>query len=470
MKTIFLNVQHMTVFVILFAGLCTFTSCENDVISEEMQSESVTKIAARGLFDITLDASQEYQTMDGFGFTQEEEVTWSMTEPYRSQVMEMLFDKEKGAGFSILRHKIGAGYSKPTIEPQKGVWNYTADEREIWYLKKALEYGVDKIMGTVWTPPAWMKTTGNLTGGGYLKQENYQDFAEYLTKYVQIYAQRGIPIWGISPANEPEYAAQWDSCLWPASAFRNFIVNYWGPELARQGVDLNIILGETAWWSELKSIATLEDPQGSQLVDVVATHYYGNLPIPLLFAKKHNKPVWVTETSDTKEPFDVSVDNGVWWASRVHKSITSGKASAFLYWRGPHTTNSDQCLIRCIDESPYIIPSKRFYALAQYSRFIRPGYVRIEINKTPALGVSMSAYKNPATGQIVIVAVNSANRTKSIELQLNNTAASSFQAYVTDEVRDITLAESIAAEANKVMLTLNSKSVTTFVSDESVSF
>lgn len=96
---------------------------------------------------VTVDWNTTYQEIDGFGFTQEEECTYNMEEPYRSEVMDFLFDKDKGIGCSILRTEIGCGESKPTILPQEGVWDKSGDPRELWYFREALNRGVDKIYG-----------------------------------------------------------------------------------------------------------------------------------------------------------------------------------------------------------------------------------------------------------------------------------------------------------------------------------
>ncbi|MEG1687705.1 MAG: hypothetical protein RR276_07470, partial [Angelakisella sp.] len=108
--------------------------------------------------EIEIDWNNVRQTIDGFGVTQEEECTYVMQEPARSEVMDLLYSQTGGIGLSILRTEIGCGESKPTVEPSKGVWDYTGDPRELWYFNEALARGVDKIYGTVWSPPKWMKT------------------------------------------------------------------------------------------------------------------------------------------------------------------------------------------------------------------------------------------------------------------------------------------------------------------------
>ncbi len=85
---------------------------------------------------------------------------------------------------------------------------------QLWIMKKAKqEYGVDKLIFSVWSAPAYMKSNGS-TSQGFLKRGSYQAFADYLSNFCDAYTAAGLPVYAISPANEPEYAASWNSCLW----------------------------------------------------------------------------------------------------------------------------------------------------------------------------------------------------------------------------------------------------------------
>ena len=93
------------------------------------------------------------------------------------------------------------------------------------------------------------------------------------------------------------------------------------------------------------------------------------------------------------------------WGKIIHEFMTVPQANAFLYWRGAHTTDSNQTLIRIDSPTSYTIP-KRLWALGHYSRFVRPEWVRMEAGDEPYKGMLISAYKNPATGEFAVVIVN----------------------------------------------------------------
>ncbi|WP_415918057.1 glycoside hydrolase family 30 protein [Xylanivirga thermophila] len=255
---------------------------------------------AEACSNVVIDWNDIHQEIDGFGITQDEEDTYSMSEPQRTEVMDLLYSRDNGIGLSILRTEIGCGDSKATIEPDDGVWNYEPDMRELWYFNEAKVRGVEKIFGTVWSPPAWMKTNNKLERGGFLKKEYYQKYADYLAQYIKIYKEyHGVDIYGVSIANEPEYAAPWKSCLWTGSMFKNFIKDYLKPTFENENIDAKVIAGEMAIWSEVVVKDALKDPESCSRVDIVAAHQYQGIIKELPTAKKTGKKIWMTELSDT---------------------------------------------------------------------------------------------------------------------------------------------------------------------------
>lgn len=85
--------------------------------------------------------------------------------------MDLLFSSENGIGLSILRSEVGNGLNMPMIHPDKDTWDFTPYEPEQWVLQEATVRGVETIMSTVWSPPAWMKTKEQIVRGGHLKKE-----------------------------------------------------------------------------------------------------------------------------------------------------------------------------------------------------------------------------------------------------------------------------------------------------------
>ena len=90
------------------------------------------------------------------------------------------------------------------------------------------------ILASPWSPPAWMKTNGQMNNGGKLKKEFRQSWADYYCKYIRSYEKEGINIWGISVQNEPEATQTWDSCIYSGPEERDFIKYFLGPALEKK--------------------------------------------------------------------------------------------------------------------------------------------------------------------------------------------------------------------------------------------
>ena len=81
-----------------------------------------------------------------------------------------------------------------------------------------------------------MKTNNDMLHGGKLKPEFYQSWANYYTKFIKAYEREGIPIWGITVQNEPMATQTWESCIYSAEDERDFLKNFLGPTMKREGL------------------------------------------------------------------------------------------------------------------------------------------------------------------------------------------------------------------------------------------
>lgn len=126
---------------------------------------------------IALDASTEHQTMDGFGFSlafqRANLITNNPSEQYRQELLDLLFSRETGAGFTILRNGIGSSLNSnndlmntfapdnPGSPDATPVWKWDGkDSGQLWIAQQAVEkYGVTQIYGNAWSPPYYMKVS-----------------------------------------------------------------------------------------------------------------------------------------------------------------------------------------------------------------------------------------------------------------------------------------------------------------------
>lgn len=170
---------------------------------------------------INVNLGQTYQTMDGFGASEafQRAVTMQrLAETEQRKFLDLMFSMDKGAGLSILRNGIGSSPDmtddhmvsiqpknpgSPTAEPQY-VWD-GSDNGQLWVTKEAVNtYGVKTIYANAWSAPGYMKTNGNDAGGGNLKGEWSQAYADYLAQYIKFYQAEDITITHVGFLNEPD--------------------------------------------------------------------------------------------------------------------------------------------------------------------------------------------------------------------------------------------------------------------------
>lgn len=174
---------------------------------------------------ITITLSTTYQSIDGFGFSQAfgraSQFQALATTPQK-QGLDLLFSTTTGAGFTIIRNRIGSNGTGDSIEPTAPASNSTTsptyvwddnDEGQVWFSQQALSYGVSTIYADAWSAPGFMKTNGEDIDGGYLcgttghtcaTGDWRQAYANFLVEYIELYKAAGIPITHVGFLNEPD--------------------------------------------------------------------------------------------------------------------------------------------------------------------------------------------------------------------------------------------------------------------------
>src|SRR5260370_4003637 len=166
--------------------------------------------------------------MDGFGAAVTDCSAWlisnKMSSSQRTTLMQKLFDPNQGIGISFVRIPMGASdfsvngpYSYDDLplgqtDPTLANFSIKHDTAYILpILQQALSLNPSlKFMANPWSPPAWMKTNGSMLGVnkgqiGTLISSDYGPLAQYFVKFIQAYQAQGIPIYAITPQNDPLY-------------------------------------------------------------------------------------------------------------------------------------------------------------------------------------------------------------------------------------------------------------------------
>jgi len=434
----------------LIGALCItglLFSCSDAEVFEAPDANLRATTTASGS-GVTVQWGQEQQNIDGFGIAQAGHSNKLYSHHKRSEIMGWLFG-EQGLRLSILRGEVF-----PIFSPSPGIYDYGFDRNldvpftdpvfqglnndapqsvkdellmrgQLWITREAKNtYHVDKLMFSTWSAPAYMKSNGS-TVKGNLKTSEYQNYANYLANFVKTYEANGYPIYALSPANEPEYAAEWTSCLWlPGSTTLGpFIVKNLGPTFRDQGIGTKIVFGENGQWSGIlgfvmgsKSYVTNIinlNPKITNFDVIAAGHGYVD-PVtkkptaiePFKKAMDKGIPVWLTEVSRV-DGFNTDIQDGLDWAADFHRYLSDASASALIWWLGatPGENNEGLMFMNMENLEDYSF-SKRYETFGNFSRYIKPNSRRISIDRGNGLPTDfhISSYKNG--NEMVIVMIN----------------------------------------------------------------
>ena len=362
---------------------------------------------------ITVNSSETYQEIDGFGFTLTEgsaEVIMSLTSEKQEELLYDLFNPETGIGVSVIRLGIGATdlssyvYSYNDNDGDTDMSEFSLEGPDTQYtipvLLKALAINPDiKVMATPWSAPEWMKLDNN-----YLNNDYYSAYALYFVKYLQAMQAYGIDIWAVTPQNEPLNTTNNPSMGMTQEDQYTFVNNYLGPQLESAGFgDVKIICYD-------HNCDNTEFPiyvSQSSYVDGSAFHLYGgDISAMTDVYNRTGKGVYFTEQY-TGVGGDFQGDFS-WHLRNVVIGGSNNWAKTILEWNlannssmGPHTEGGcDTCLgAITVENSTSYTKNVAYYIIAQASKFVKPGAVRLGCSST---SLPATAFKNTDGSYVVI--------------------------------------------------------------------
>jgi glucuronoarabinoxylan endo-1,4-beta-xylanase len=441
---------------------------------------------------VTVHADQVEQTIEGFGLNT---ALGGGTVPWDT----FFGTSGSGLGFSIVRV---AMTSSAGLSGNLPAASYNA-----------------KIIGSAWTPPANCKDNNNTQKGGHLLASCVDSWSTSIANFAK--AQN---LYAMSAANEPDFGScgasigppcngDYDSAVYTANEMVTF-VKALGPKL--KAVNVKLIAPEPSEWIHLWSNASAtgstvsghpnsSDPlkcgcfsntpttmgcastctQGNgydyghwlakdsaawSAIDIIGTHEYDTQkaePWPSdVDGGKPSKEVWETEVSGVRywpeEGPSSDIKNGLAVAGWVHSALTVGQASAWLYWWYQASgSNDNEGLV--LQGSTAL--TKRCYTIGNYSKFVRPGYKRVDVSGAMPMGVLVSAYVNPTDGTVVVVAINngSADATVPISITGGTKMPTMMTPNVTSAMDNLAAKTAVAVSGGSFMATLSASTVTTFV-------
>lgn len=348
----------------------------------------------------------------------------------RAALMRDLFAPGAGAGFSLVRVPMGASDFSAVgdydEEPTPGTFDFREDERVIIpQLREARTFApVLRVFAAPWSAPPWMKTSGTMDGG-HFDTRHFADLAGYFSAFIAEYKAHGVPIFAVSPQNEPlnsqtGYPTEYLSAADEAT----FIADYLGPRLTADGTPHVRILGLEDNWADLSYVQTLAASAAASRIAGYSFHCYKGDPSQMSTAAGYlsgDKGLWLTECTGT-----AGGTFGSGFAYHMHQIVIGGirnGARGLIEWNlaldpkgGPNKGGCTTCTgIVTVDNS--VTPSRVgygpvFYALSQVSHVVRPGATVVASSSTGA-GVEGAAFVN-VNGRNALVAFNDASVTRTI--------------------------------------------------------
>lgn len=239
---------------------------------------------------VFVDPARRMQTLLGFGgaFTEAAALTWQQLPPaLGAELLRAYFDPALGHGYTLCRVPMGSsdfGLGNYAHAEQDGdfalkSFNIERDRRHILPFIHAAQRAAGRplrLLASPWSPPAWMKTHGQMNHGGQLRPECRAAWAQCYVKFIQAYADEGVPIWGVSVQNEPQAVQRWDSCIYSAEEERDFVREHLGPALHAAGLEhVKIIVHDHNRDELLQRAATIyADPEAARYVWGAGFHWY----------------------------------------------------------------------------------------------------------------------------------------------------------------------------------------------------
>jgi O-glycosyl hydrolase len=465
--------------------------------------------AGGGSSSVTVQLGQTEQMIEGFGIND----NWAAG----STPAALFTTSGSGLGLTILR---------TGMSDTGAFYNSGETTGDVATLKAGA--GSDaKLIGSVWSPPASCKSANTINpsdtnglDGGHLMASCYTSWATTIANFA---GSNGF--YAMSIGNEPDFNScgsndpcngQYPTTLMTAQEMTAY-VKIAGPLLKAKGV--KVIAPEASeWLHQWSNVSAGPDVNGHEssdplkcgcfpdkntnscasacnsgmgydyghamaadstawgAFDILGVHQYDSQSATAwpsdVNGGKPNKEVWETEMSGVKwwpqQGPSCDIANGVAVAGWIHSALTVGQASAWLWWwyQASGTDDNEGLLLKSGSTASGCsgTDTKRHYTLGNFSKFIRPGYNRVDVTGTVPSGVQLSAYKG-SDGTVVVVAINSSTSTVSVPITISGgtTTPASMTPTVTDASNNLVAKTAVTVSGGSFTASLGGPSVTTFV-------
>ncbi|WP_348797264.1 glycoside hydrolase [Flavobacterium adhaerens] len=361
-------------------------------------------------------------------------------------------------------------------------YDMTKQAGQVWFMKAAKQRGTEKLLAFANSAPVYLTQNGkayasikefyNLKDG---KMSELADF--WVNSLSKLKSEHGLTIDYVSPFNEPQY--EWDGTGQEGSPATNAniysLVSTLSPKLASSGIDAQIVVGEAGAYEPLYKTVSGKESRSNQIdyffganstkniaglsnvkKTISAHSYWQAWPLSDLVSSRQsaatkiasaNISLWSSEYCVLESPGtselpggsgngrDLGMQLALWTARIISTDIAVGGVTSWQWWTAISRGDYKDGLIHVDNGSSngagdanyckydgYIRESKTLWALGNFSFFIKPGMIRVQIpsvnNAAAVNDVMVTAYKDESSKKLVVVAVNVNTAAKAYKLNL----------------------------------------------------
>lgn len=392
-------------------------------------------------YKIVVDEERTYQEMIGFGgaFTEAATYTMSkMSQDNRDKVLRSYYHPTEGIGYNIGRVHIHScdfalGNYTYVDEMDTSLESFDISHEHQWTLPfikdaYAMRGKPISLLASPWSPPAWMKDNKEMNHGGKLLPEYFETWALYYTKFIKAMREEGLDIFAITVQNEPAAIQVWDSCEYTAEEERDFVRDYLGPIMEKEGLsDIKIFI-----WDHNRDIVferasvVLDDPEASKYVYGTGIHWYVSEEFENV-GKVHDaypdKHILFTEGCQEGGVHLGSWDTGERYGRNMIGDFNNW-CEGYLDWNivldetgGPnHVNNLCDAPIIADTRTDELIFNSSFYYIGQFSKYVQEGAKRIHLDSDTQEVLNVG-FVNP-DNSVVIVLQNEGEEDKTVQLDV----------------------------------------------------
>jgi glucuronoarabinoxylan endo-1,4-beta-xylanase len=418
---------------------------------------------------ITVNWSDQEQIIDGFGGSV---VGEPGVAPMTSAQAALWFSASSGLGLSIVRLSIQPDFAScaawagssncATVSSGATV---IAGEAKLAQL--AQMNGVATFFASSWSPPAAMKRNKLYRSGGDFigNKANYALYASELASFAPLmFTRYGIPIYAISPQNEPEISQDYPTAVWTEAEFDAFFP-YLHSAVAASGYGPLLMMPENAEWSATYdglASTTMDDSAAGPYVGILAQHgYAGDNAIikPETYTYKPSH-LWLTEDASQSHTYDGTMQDALGWARIIHNYLTVANVNAFVFWQidGEGTNPGNTALTDASGN-----PALRAYVLGNWSKFVRPGWKRVGTTDSPG-NLLVTAFMGPNGEAAIVVANESGSAVENQSFNVGTTMGTGVVPWITSSTQSLKSQPPVSVSSGAFVFTIPGDSVVTFSS------